>query len=105
MMLYSVWYNQYHKKAIKSQNNNADEGHPANKKARISDTDLEDRIGGSPKPENQAHGQVVSMNQIEDVNGADHEPGSSLCHIQTENWAAISQASLRPKLRPLRDPL
>ena len=34
MMLYSVWYNQYHKKAIKSQNNNVDEGRPPNKKAR-----------------------------------------------------------------------
>jgi len=61
-MLYSVWYNQYHKKAIKSQNNNIDEGHPPNKKARISDTDLEDRIGGSPKPKNQAHGWAVSVN-------------------------------------------
>jgi hypothetical protein len=32
-------------------------GRPPNKKARTSSTDSEDRIGGSPEPENQAHGE------------------------------------------------
>ena len=104
-MLYSIWYNQHHKKAIKSQNNNADEGRPPNKKARTSGTDSEARIGGSPGPENQALGRAVSENRIEDVDGADRDLDSSLCHIQTENRAATSQASSRPKPRPLRDPL
>ena len=54
---YLIWYNPYHKKAIKNQNNNAHEGRPPNKKARTSSTDSEDRIGGSPEPENQAHGE------------------------------------------------
>src|SRR6266567_7643747 len=48
-MLYSIWYNKYHKKATKSQNNNAHEDHLPNKKARTSSTDLEDRIGDSSK--------------------------------------------------------
>lgn len=103
--LYSIWYNQYHKKAIKSQNNNAHEGRPPNKKARTSSTDSEDRIGGSPEPENQAHGRAASENPIEDVDGPDRELDSSLCHIQIENRATTSQASSRPKPRPLRDPL
>jgi hypothetical protein len=94
--LYSVWYNQYHKKAIKGQNNNAHKGHPPNKKARTSNTGSEDRIGGSPEPENQAHGRAVSENPIEDIDGPDRELDSSLCHdvhVQIENRATTSHAS------------
>ena len=102
--LYSVWYSQYHKKAVKSQKNNAHEGCPPNKKARTSGTDSEDRIGGSPKPANQAHGRAVSENPIEDVDGPHRELDSSLCQIQIENHVTTSQpeASLRPNPRPLR---
>lgn len=107
--LYSVWYNQYHKKTIKSggQNNHAHEAPPPNKKARPSSTgtDSESRIRGSPEPENQAHGRAVSENPTEVVDGPVHELDSSPCHIQIENRATTSQASSRPRPRPLRDPL
>jgi len=104
MTLYSIWYNKYHKKATKSQNNNVHEGCPPNKKARTFSTDSEDRIRDSPEPENQAHGRAVSENPIQDIDDADLDLNSSLCHIQTENLPTI-QASSRPKPRPLQDPL
>jgi hypothetical protein len=46
--LYSIWYNQYHKKIAKTQGGNPHEGHP-NQKARTSSVDLED----SPESEDQ----------------------------------------------------
>lgn len=46
--LYSIWYNQYHKKAAKTQGGDPHEGHPS-KKARVSSADSED----SPELEDQ----------------------------------------------------
>lgn len=100
--LYSIWYNQYHRKATKNQNDHTHEDRPLNKKARISRADSEDRIRGSLEPENQTNGGAVSEISVEDIEGADRELHSPF-HLQTES--ATSQASSRPKPRPLKDPL
>ncbi len=89
--LYSIWYNQYHKKAAKTQGGNLHKG-CLNKKVRISSVDSED----SPKPEDQSDGRAASENPIPD-HGLKSIP-------QTENHATIP-ASLRPKPRLLQDPL
>ena len=89
--LYSIWYNQYLKKASKAHGGNAHEGHP-NKKAKISSADSED----SPEPDDQGEGRAGPENPIDDRGlGA---------ILQTENRPTIP-ASSRPKPRPLRDPL
>jgi hypothetical protein len=89
--LYSIWYNQYYKKAAKTQGANPHEARPK-KKARIVNVDSED----SPEPEDQGNSRATTETPI-----ADHGLETIL---QTENHATI-QASSRPKPRSLQDPL
>jgi hypothetical protein len=104
MTFYSIWLTRHNKKGMKSQKDNPHEGR-LNKKARTTNTDSEDKFRGSPKPDGQTTRRVVSHNPTEDIDGAEPELGPPLCCIQTENRPPTSQASSRPKPRPLKDPL